>query len=117
MPRFLANLGQDPQLTLINAQLRLQPQPDGSMKGYLGGYQRWRHMMSGFASGYSEGLFGYQTPAIYYALERNADGLRNPQTGEYDGISMAFEIDTVPAFITPRADQAANASTDVSNSK
>jgi hypothetical protein len=73
------------------------------MKGYIGGYLDWRAAADGNGSGYSEGLFGYQAPALYYALKRNADGMKDPVTGEYNGISVAYEVDTVPAFLTPRA--------------
>ncbi|HEX7857561.1 MAG TPA: hypothetical protein VF503_28105 [Sphingobium sp.] len=100
IPTFEANLGQDPLLRLFQAKLRFEPQPDGSVKGILGGYRDWRYLADSHASGYSEGLFGYQQPALYYALKRNADGLKNPVTGEYDGISVAYRIDTVPAFLT-----------------
>lgn len=100
VPKFEANLGQDPLFELFKARMRFEPRPDGSMKGFLAGYLNWKSYMDSHASGYSEGLFGYQVPGIYYALRRNADGLRNPVTGEYDGISTVYEIDTVPAFLT-----------------
>ena len=98
VPQFDFNPGQGTVTTLYKAQVRLEPQPDGSVKGYLGGYQDWRRLAY---SGYSEGLFGFQAPGVYYSLKRNADGLRDPVTGEYNGISTILEIDTVPAFITP----------------
>lgn len=103
VPEFRANLGQNPELTVYKARMRFAPQPDGSVKGVLAGYLDWRVYAEGFASGYSEGLFGYQAPGVYYALKRNADGLQDPATGEFNGISAAFEIDTVPAFLTPAA--------------
>jgi hypothetical protein len=101
IPAFNANLGQDPLLELFKARMRFEPRPDGSVKGYVGGYLNWKSLMDTLASGYSEGLFNFQTPALYYALRRNADGLQNPLTGEYDGISTVYEIETVPAFLTP----------------
>lgn len=52
------------------------------------------------ASGYSEGQFGFQQPAVYQALKRNADGLYDPATGKYHGISTAYELDGIPAFLT-----------------
>jgi hypothetical protein len=93
------NLGQDPLLVLFNARMRFEILPDGSLKGFLAGYREWREIATTSASGYSEGLFGYQNTGLYYALKRNADGLKNPITGECDGISMPYEIDAVPAFI------------------
>ena len=69
----------------------------------MGGYLDWRYYATNRASGYSEGLFGYQMPALYHALKRNADGLKDPATGEYNGISSVYELDTVPAFLTAAA--------------
>jgi hypothetical protein len=45
--------------------------------------------------------FNFQTPAVYYSMRRNADGLYDPASGEYHGLSMAYEVDAVPAFLTP----------------
>jgi hypothetical protein len=101
IPKFQMNLGQDPLLQLANARLRLEFLPDGSMKATLGGYRDWKEIAMGSASGYSEGLFAYQMPGLYYSLKRNADGLKDPVTGECTGISMAYEIDAVPAFLAP----------------
>lgn len=101
IPLFKANLGQNPELRLYKARMRFEPRPDGSVKGTLAGYSDWRSVAEGFSSGYAEGLFGFQAPAVYYALKRNADGLQDPVTGEFNGISTVFEIDTVPAFLTP----------------
>lgn len=101
LPQFTFNPGQGALTELEQARIRLEPQTDGSVKGYIGGYLDWRK--GALFSGYSEGLFNFQAPGVYYSLKRNADGLRDPVTGEYNGISMAFEIDTVPAFLTPAA--------------
>lgn len=107
IPRYVYNPGQGVTTVLYQARIRLEPQPDGSMRGFLAGYQDWRR--AALFSGYSEGLFNFQAPAVYYSLKRNADGLKDPVTGEYDGISTVFEIDTVPAFLTPAAIRTANA--------
>jgi hypothetical protein len=104
IPVFQINPGQGPMFELYNAKFRIEPQSDGPAKIWLGGYRPWRSLIK--SSGYSEGLFDYQTPALYYAYRRFADGLKNPVTGEYDGISAAYEIDTVPAFLTPATSDA-----------
>ena len=39
-------------------------------------------------------------------LEAAADGLKDPATGDYTGISAAYEIEGVPAFIPPEDRQA-----------
>ena len=101
IPEFQFHPGQGAITNLYKAQMRFAPLPDGSMKGTLGGYVDWREMAGG--GGYGEGLAGFQVPALYYALRREADGLKDPETGEYNGISVAYEIDTVPAFLVPAA--------------
>ena len=37
--------------------------------------------------------------ALYYALRRNADGMFNPATGKYDGISSAYRIRLSSAYV------------------
>lgn len=101
IPKYGFNSGQGPVYDLVHARMRFEPRPDGSMKGYLAGYQDWRYLATNRASGYSEGLFNYHMPALYSALKRHADGLQDPVTGEFNGISTVYEIDTVPAFLTP----------------
>jgi hypothetical protein len=32
-------------------------------------------------------------------MRRHADGMRNPETGRYDGVSSAYRMDLVPAFV------------------
>jgi hypothetical protein len=98
MPVWTYNPGQGPAGDLFEVRFRFAPQPDGSMKGLIGGYKDIRGR--GFG-GYGEGLFNFQAPAVYYSMRRNADGLYDPASGEYHGLSMAYEVDTVPAFLTP----------------
>jgi hypothetical protein len=99
--RLQINPGMDPELTLYNAALRLQFMPDGSLKGVVGGYQDWRRLAELNSNSNSEHLYGFQCPALYGALKRSADGLRDPVTGEFNGISSAYDIEAVPAFIPP----------------
>jgi hypothetical protein len=37
--------------------------------------------------------------ALYYAMRRLADGMFNPKTGHYDGISCAYRMKLVPVFV------------------
>ena len=83
--------------------MRFEPLPNGAVKGYIAGYQDWRYYATNRASGYAEGLFGYSLPALWYALRRNADGLKDSATGQYNGISTVYEVDTVPAFFAAPA--------------
>ena len=103
IPDWKYNPGQGPAGDLYKTQIRLEPQPDGSVKGIIGGYMDFRNR--GFG-GYGEGLFNFQSQAAYYSMLRNADGLYDPASGEYHGLSMAYEVDTVPAFITPLSPEA-----------
>jgi hypothetical protein len=96
---LIFNPGQGPAINFHRARFRIVPQPDGTAKTLLGGYLEWKNIR--INSGYSEGLFGYKIDALYYGLRRHADGLWNAATGEYDGISVAYDIDAVPAFLTP----------------
>jgi hypothetical protein len=95
------NPGLDPELRLADAQMRLQILPDGTLKGLVGGYQDWRREMKLNAMSNSESLYGFQCPAMYSALKSAADGMKNPDTGECDGISTAYDIEGVAAFVVP----------------
>lgn len=98
IPLLKINPGQGPEFSLHEARFRVEPQADGSAKILLGGYLEWKRRA--ISSGYSEGLFNYDGTAVYYAYKRHADGLQNPISGEFEGISAAYEIDTVEAFLT-----------------
>lgn len=96
------NPGLDPEFTLADAALRLEILPDGTLKGVVGGYEDWRREMKLNSNSTSESLYGFQCPAMYSALKQAADGMKNPETGECDGISTAYDIEGVSAFIVPR---------------
>jgi type VI protein secretion system component Hcp len=100
--RFQMHLGIDPELTLYSARMRLQIMPDGTLKGIVGGYEDWRMVMQLNTNSNSELHYGFQCPAMYSALKRMADGLKDPVTGEYNGISSAYDIEGVPALVPPR---------------
>jgi hypothetical protein len=38
---------------------------------------------------------------LYNALKRAADGMKDLVTGQCDGISSAYDIEGIPAFIEP----------------
>jgi hypothetical protein len=100
--RFRLNLGvygNPPELDLAHARMRLELQPDGGLRGVLGGYRDWRDISSTYVSSTTEFYHGFQQPALYNSLRRNADGMRNPVTGEFDGISTAYDMEGVPAFV------------------
>ena len=72
------------------------------MKGVVGGYMDWRRILMMSGSSNTEYNHGLQIPAWYNAFKRYADGLKNPSTGQCDGISAAYDIDAVPAFLPPK---------------
>ncbi len=93
------NNGQGGNISLADAQFRLEITPDGNLKGVVGGYMDWHGF--GAQSSYNEKLFNLTCPGSYQSFKRNADGMKDPVTGECSGVSMAYELDGVPAFLTP----------------
>lgn len=89
--------------SLMSARMRLEFLPDGTMSATLGGYRDWREYlaMAFFQSSDYENTIGFQAPAMYAAVRRAADGLKDPVTGDFNGISAAYEMEGVPAFIPP----------------
>jgi len=94
--------------TIYNAQMRIETRPDGAMHAIVGGYVDWRrYAYDTFWNGSTyETIVGFSAPGLYNALRRAADGLKDPVTGEFDGISTVFEIEGVPAFIPAAQDRA-----------
>jgi hypothetical protein len=97
--------GQGGPVSLADAQFRLHIEPNGDLSGVVGGYIDWRELASSgaVASSYQEGLFNFSCPAVYQSFKRNADAMKDPITGECNGISMGWEIEGIPAFITTMA--------------
>ena len=96
-----------PLFEFRDARIRLRMTSKGRLQGVLGGYQPWHPLYWSHAKvGYiDERGFGVDTPALYYALRRNADAYPDPVTGENTAISAAYMIDAVPAFIARVADE------------
>jgi len=95
---YLTGYGTPHELNLAEGRMRLKFMPDRSLKGIVGGYEDWRVFASKLGA---EQYFSVQCPAAYNALRHAADGLKNPATGECDGISAAYDIKGIPAFIAP----------------
>lgn len=91
------------EATVYSPRFRIELLPDGRMKALLGGYLDWRKRLlwESFRTGDYENTIGFQVPAAYNALKRAADGMQDPDTGEFDGVSAAFELDGVSAFVPP----------------
>ncbi|MDG2005516.1 MAG: hypothetical protein P8J20_19505 [Novosphingobium sp.] len=94
--------------SMRQARMRLRIEEDGRLKALLGGYRDWREYLAYafFRSSDYENTIGYNSPGLYNAVKRAADGLKDPLTGEYRGISGAYEIEGVPAFIPQLQKQA-----------
>jgi len=101
LPVLQVNPGLDPEVTLYQGGLRLEILPDGTLKGIAAGYQDWRRIMMVNGNSNAEFHYGFRAPSMYNAFKRNADGLKDPVSGECHGISSAFDIEGVPAFIPP----------------
>jgi hypothetical protein len=90
-----------PEFQFIQARLRLQINADGSLKGMLGGYHKWFPIYWLYGSGgwVIESQNSQDLPGYYYALKKMADADPDPVTGQNTSISLAYQIDAVPAFV------------------
>ena len=86
---------------LREGRLRLKFEQDGTVRGLLGAYLPLENAMQvprlggiGMAE-----TGGVDCAAMYAAMKRHLDGLRDPKTGQCTGISTANEIVGVRAFI------------------
>jgi len=103
-PRIAWFYDQTGDTNFSKGKIRLAIAPDGrSATGLIGGYRNWRDLYSEntFAQdGGQQGIREHEDHvALYYALRRNADGMLNPGTGQYDGISSAYRIRLVSAYV------------------
>ena len=88
-------------LSLRGARMKFKMNADGSLKGLVGGYQRWVHVYFAVASrGFSnEYVHSQDAPSVWYALKRGADANPDPKTGENRDISAAYMIEALPAKV------------------
>ncbi|MBW8753708.1 MAG: hypothetical protein JF595_06085 [Sphingomonadales bacterium] len=82
-------------------RLQLAFQPDGSVRGMLGGYRPLFDVITAEALGGAGSALvaGIDCSAYLATLRKYADGLKDPKTGQCNGISSAFQINAVPAFV------------------
>lgn len=85
-----------PVLRLQQARAYFRLMPDGSLDGFIGGYQPWIDIVY-----YAAANAGLQadTAGIYHNLRKTADAGRDPKTGENTLISVAYRVQAVPAFL------------------
>lgn len=94
--------GNRTQYRYKQGRLRLEFQPDGSLRGMIGGY---RPLLDVIVSGSLGGagtatVAGIDCAAQMASLKKFADGGRDPATGQCTTISSAMRIEAVPAFVT-----------------
>lgn len=93
------------EIEFYKGRLRLRMNPDSSLNGLVGGYVDWRDYYgrdtfdTSSSAGTRETYYHENQLAKYYALKRNADGLPDPKTGQNMGISAAFRLTGVRAYI------------------
>ena len=84
-------------------RIRLSIDADGNARGLIGGYRNWRdiYAQNTFAQdGGQQGVREHEDGvALYYALKRNADGMRDAKTGQNMGISTAYLITAAAAYV------------------
>ncbi len=103
-PRIAWFYDQTGDTNFTDGRIRLSIAPDGrSATGLMGGYRNWRDLYAEntFAQdGGQQGIREHEDHvALYYALRRNADGMYNPRTGKFDGISTAYRIRMTSAYV------------------
>ncbi|MDE2405733.1 MAG: hypothetical protein KGM17_13785 [Sphingomonadales bacterium] len=83
-------------------RLRLEFQPDGTLRGMIGGYRPiFDVITSGSLGGAGTAVVaGIDCAAQLASLRQYADGGRDPKTGQCTTISSAMRILAVPAFVT-----------------
>ncbi len=91
-------------LRFAKTHVRLTMDPDGSVRGIIGGYQPWRNYYH-FLAIRGEGSGQVDLPGAYYAMKRLADGVPDPATGENTAISAAYWLEAIPAFHTTMSGQ------------
>ena len=99
---WMRDPGYTRELQLLRAKVDMQIEPDGSLKGFLGGYRPWAPVYKGWVDARGpviEALTWVHLPDVYYALKRNADYSPTGPKGEKTHISFAMRIDALPAYV------------------
>src|SRR5687767_3439693 len=103
MPQIAWFYNQTRDAHFRQGKIRVVPNSDGTAAGLVGGYRDWRDLYAQnvFAQdGGQQGVREHEDHvALYHALRRHADGMFNPKTGRYDGISTAYRMKLTPAFV------------------
>ena len=94
--------GNRTQYHYIKGRLRLSFQSDGALRGLVGGYRPLFDVIVSPALGGigSAVVAGIDCASEYAALQKAADGMRDPKTGQCTAVSSAMRIEAIPAFVT-----------------
>jgi len=90
------------EYALRDAKVRLELQPDGTLRGLLGGYwdiEQFYDLYARQASRLGAFTVGFRCPGMYGAVKRQADARPDPKTGACTAISTAFRMEGIPAFV------------------
>jgi hypothetical protein len=103
MPQIAWFSNQQKDAFFRQGKIRIVPNADGTAAALVGGYRDWRDLYSQnvFAQdGGQQGVREHEDHvSLYYAMRRHADGMFNPKTGRYDGISTAYRMKLATAFV------------------
>ena len=103
MPQIAWFYNQTRDAHFRQGRIRVILNGDGTAMGIVGGYRDWRDLyaQNTFAQdGGQQGVREHEDHnALYYALRRHADGMFNQKTGRYDGVSCAYRMKLVSAFV------------------
>lgn len=86
------------QLKLMKARIKLTMGSDGTLHGLLGGYTPWETLWRENDDFIREITGHMNASALWYALQKNADGIPDSKTGKNTAISIAYRLDAVSAF-------------------
>jgi len=94
--------------TLHKGRLSLAFQPDGTLKGVVGGYQPMYEFVQSPSMGGIGSLLvaGIDCAGEFNTLKKLADGMRDPKTGQCTAISNSLDLEAVPAFVNDVAAKA-----------
>ncbi|PCJ22585.1 MAG: hypothetical protein COA96_13940 [SAR86 cluster bacterium] len=99
---MLRDPGYTRDLELQEAQIKLEMKPDGSLRGYVGGYRPWRPVYDGWVNARGpviEALTWVELPSVYYALKKTADYPAAAAQSDRTHISYALRVEALPAFV------------------
>jgi hypothetical protein len=92
-----------PSFDLHQLHVRFKVNPDGSLSGFIGGYQPIEQIYFALGQGNlaAEDNFSPELPGMYHAMRKLADADPDPKTGQNWSISAAYKLNAIPAFVVP----------------